>query len=770
MKNRIISILITLSVLLAQVNVFAALDYDENYGSAASSEVPSSSEIRTQMQLARDKANIDLMTEIGSKDYSQYIARTDNITVDVDENNQWRMNKEVLGIQYEFNDKYNTYYENGELKADYVEFASSDRVGKIPLIRFGGGSSSTINMMHNVGPESERTATDVVKVPGVPGLGGRGGAAAYRMGPAETLKMIYVNNPDAELLMCLSMYATPKEDVVNLAHYLLDDKDESEWGALRAADGIENPVKVWYWELENESDGWGAPRTEARIDQYVLRANEAIDAIRSVDPEAKIMVNGPTAPWGDYWGIEEYTPASWTSWHMGILPQLIERVDGISMHPYYDGYAAEFGAMYFADKVKADAQKMIEEKDIRDKSGNLKDFEIIITEHNRWVDVSKINFDFQSAMSVAHFYNLCFAREWITGATLHNLEGGWCSFWYTDSGEFVMTPTAKMHKAYLENLGDRVCEAKWIRQNDDGTIYNPDDDPYFEGNDFSVVAMPSGNHELKIFMTNKVAYRNINIHFTFKNNYTLVSETVVKAPNSATLAQTRDMEDLTTIKTTEKNIPNFSEYTTPTEGFIVLTLKTNDYIPKLGEENTSGEGVNIEAPEVTELAFSDINDSYAKNEICALYEAGVINGKGEGIFAPLDCITNAELAVFIGKCLGYKQYYGNIWKDITRNSWYEGYANAAAVENIMHGEYFNPYETVTIGNLLKIAGKICINHDAAYENGYIFGDNEFLNADTAYAINKGLASKLFQNEVDLTRTATREDAASVVYRLGRIVK
>lgn len=215
------------------------------------------------------------------------------------------MNKEVFGVEYEFVDEYDRYYENGELKRSYLDMQQSSRAGKIPVIRFGGGASAAINMIHNVGPQSQRTSTDVYKVPGVPTLGGRGGASAYRMGPAETMKMIYANNPDAELLLCLSMYATPKEDVAKLAHYLMDDKNESEWGALRAADGIENPVKVWYWELENESDGWGAPRSEARINQYVLHAKDAIEAIRSVDPDAKIMVNGPTAPWGDYWNIEE---------------------------------------------------------------------------------------------------------------------------------------------------------------------------------------------------------------------------------------------------------------------------------------------------------------------------------------------------------------------------------------------------------------------------------------------------------------------------------
>lgn len=63
----------------------------------------------------------------------------------------------------------------------------------------------------------------------------------------------------------------------------------------------------------------------------------------------------------------------------------------------------------------------------------------------------------------------------------------------------IMTPTAKLQKLYIENLGDRICKSSCLKYNDDGTVYDPTADPYFEKDDFFVMVSASGEHELKVF-------------------------------------------------------------------------------------------------------------------------------------------------------------------------------------------------------------------------------------------------------------------------------
>ena len=769
-KRRLTALLAAICCAATPLTAFAGVDFDPNDGVIEGATAPTSSELKTEMNEARKKGSKAAMKEIGSRDYSTYVAQTDNITVTVDENDMWKTNMEVFGIQYEYGDEYSRYFSNDQLNPEYVEF--TERTGAIPVLRLGGTSVMSVNFINHVGPFKDRKPTPVEKVPGCPNWT-FGGAGAYRMGVPECLKVLYQNNPNGKLLPCINIFSMTPEDITHFAQYLYDDKDESEWGALRAADGIENPVDVWYWELANEVDGWGKAREEWRINGYVKYARAAAEAIRSVNPDAKIMANGPTAPWGDFWGIEEYTPASWTSWHMGILPQLVDIIDGVAMHPYYDGYSPEFGGMYFADKLKGDVDKMVEEQDIRDKDGNLKDIEIIATEHNRYVAVGDINNDYNSAMSVAQFWNLIFQRPWFTGATLHNLDGTWCAFWMTGYGGFIMTPTAKLHKLYVENIGDRICKSSWLMYNEDGTVYDPMEDPYFLKDDFSVVVSASGEHELKVFLNNKKPYRNINVTFDFlQHDYTLVDETIFSAPNSATYPFDRETEDLVTVTKNELNIPNCTTYTTPTEGVTVLTFRTTDRLLQLGEDPAAAGDAQVgDAPEAEEAAFADIENSYAKNEITALAASGIISGRTETEFVPGENISRGELAAMLVSVLKLKTYNGSMWSDVPADAWYAGYANALYIAQVMQGDTFRAADGLSIKELMTIVGEICMKNDDTQDSGDITGNNAYLDAPSAYAVNKGLFSKLLsQGEIDTSRAAKREDAAAVMYKLSKMVK
>lgn len=150
-KIRISAVFMVFCCMLSPLSAFADnLDYSYTDGVISGSQAPTAAELREQMEEAWEKGNVQKMKEIAAADYSTYVAKTDNISVDVHESNQWRLNKEVFGVEYEFVDEYDRYYENGELKRSYLDMQQSGRAGKIPVIRFGGGASAAINMIHTM--------------------------------------------------------------------------------------------------------------------------------------------------------------------------------------------------------------------------------------------------------------------------------------------------------------------------------------------------------------------------------------------------------------------------------------------------------------------------------------------------------------------------------------------------------------------------------------------------------------------------------------------
>ncbi len=80
--------------------------------------------------------------------------------------------------------------------------------------------------------------------------------------------------------------------------------------------------------------------------------------------------------------------------------------------------------------------------------------------------------------------------------------------------------------------------------------------------------------------------------------------------------------------------------------------------------------------------FSDISDvSWAHDSIIRLYKNGIINGKGNGIFAPNDIVTREEFTVMLMRVSGMKSENGTTsFEDVLPDSWY-AQSVCAAVEN-----------------------------------------------------------------------------------------
>lgn len=755
MKNKkIIAFALALCTACAPVGAFAA---DDDYLT-----------VNSRLLEYKNEGAWGKIKNLVREDYRDIIEDSDEITVNVNENKIRKLNKEMMGVQYELGDMYGTFMESStDFKKEFKDAAS--RTSAIPVVRTGGTSSNAVNYILNVGPVGQRKATPEKRLPLMGAV--QSGSQALKMGIPEIIRAFQLTNKDVKFMPCIS-YTMSGEDANHLAHYLFDKKDESEWGALRAADGIEDPVEVFYWELGNEIDGQNNEITDARIETYTSWAIEVIEAIKKDFPEQKFIACGRTAGWMDFFRPAD-DPLQRQVWQWKMFPVLAQYVDGMSFHPYYDGHSSEY-MMRLADTCKKDMDAEVEKQQIKDENGNLKEMVVVSTESSRFSDLNITNCNYVSAVYTSHYFNNCFEREWYEGSMFHNAitSSWWCAYWTSHDGGIWLSPTVKVMNLYTDELGDRLAEATIAEP--EKIVTNPDElngtPVEYCAKDFSVLVSPNGDNELKVFITNRVQYKQRNIKFNFKNKYKLVEETVFTAPNAATISFDKASEDLTQIIKTEKNVENFSEYQMNGLGVTVLTLRTDSKIP-YKTVNETGETDISDAPEAVDSTFNDIANVYSRNEIASLAESGIINGKTETEFAPYDSISKAETAALIVRILGLQtDYKGNLWSDVPNGSWYEGAANALYIEQLMRGDRFDGGYAITVSELTEILGNYLMNKNGV-SSGEIRDDGNGLTPQESYCISMGLFSKYLQNQkLDTAHTLTRAEAADILYRFSQIAK
>lgn len=116
--------------------------------------------------------------------------------------------------------------------------------------------------------------------------------------------------------------------------------------------------------------------------------------------------------------------------------------------------------------------------------------------------------------------------------------------------------------------------------------------------------------------------------------------------------------------------------------------------------------LSFEGFRVSETAYgaapqlTDIDSSYAKGEIEELAAAGIMNGYGDGTFAPAKPITRAELAKIMTLVSGLPEQpdAAKRFSDVAEGSWYRGYIGALVAAGITQGTSattFSPDSYVT---------------------------------------------------------------------------
>lgn len=181
----------------------------------------------------------------------------------------------------------------------------------------------------------------------------------------------------------------------------------------------------------------------------------------------------------------------------------------------------------------------------------------------------------------------------------------------------------------------------------------------------------------------------------------------------------------------------------------------------------------------TKTVFKDINSNHwAAEAITKLYEMGIISGKGEGEYAPDDLVTRAEVAKLMctSAKINEEEVTIGTFTDVDSQHWAMGYIEAAFANKIVTGIGNGKYApedcttredmAVFCYRLLKIINPE--NYDTVYaKEDLIFSDSNEI-ADYALeavaAMSKlGIINGKGNNKFDPKAYCTRAEAAKIFY-------
>lgn len=178
-------------------------------------------------------------------------------------------------------------------------------------------------------------------------------------------------------------------------------------------------------------------------------------------------------------------------------------------------------------------------------------------------------------------------------------------------------------------------------------------------------------------------------------------------------------------------------------------------------------------------AFSDVVGHKNQSAIEKLVDMGIINGMGNGTFAPNQTMTRAQFCTIVVKALGIKPLESRVFSDVAAGQWYSGYVGAANTNGIVNGVgggKFNPNGTITrqeAATMVVRAAKVLGLDTAAADTNAVL--SRFSDAGTvasyakeplAYCYTSGILEG--ENAIQPTKAILRCEIAQMVYNLLKI--
>ena len=126
------------------------------------------------------------------------------------------------------------------------------------------------------------------------------------------------------------------------------------------------------------------------------------------------------------------------------------------------------------------------------------------------------------------------------------------------------------------------------------------------------------------------------------------------------------------------------------------------------------------ASDEPKTGFTDLPDEHwAKEAIDRLAEKGIVNGMGDGSFAPSREVTRAEFAAMILGCLGAeKSEYDGGFNDVSVDDWYAETVQTASELGLLNGDGgdFRPKDNITREEMAKVLLNVCSVYLKVSEN------------------------------------------------------
>lgn len=172
--------------------------------------------------------------------------------------------------------------------------------------------------------------------------------------------------------------------------------------------------------------------------------------------------------------------------------------------------------------------------------------------------------------------------------------------------------------------------------------------------------------------------------------------------------------------------------------------------------------------------FNDISNSYAKDAILQLAEKGIINGVSSGLFDPRGVILRQDFAIILAKALNLdvsKPPLIPTFSDVPADNYAYTYVEAAARAGLMNGRgggLFGEGTTLSRQDMAVIFVRALGVDTTGYAAKLTFSDKDAISEYAKDAVGYAVAARLIQgtggNTFNPKGVANRQDVASVAYK------
>ncbi|NLC03139.1 MAG: hypothetical protein GX787_02530 [Tissierellia bacterium] len=204
---------------------------------------------------------------------------------------------------------------------------------------------------------------------------------------------------------------------------------------------------------------------------------------------------------------------------------------------------------------------------------------------------------------------------------------------------------------------------------------------------------------------------------------------------------------------------------------------------ELGEatEEVEEPEVDTEEPVEVDIVFTDITEEYkyAEMAISELAKKGIINGMGNGLYAPEGEFTRAQFCKIVVESLGIEQVdYKAGFTDVKSADWFAKYVQAAVDAELFEGYPegdFMPNKVITRQEMAVVVARAAVQADKVKQekvDKFTMDKSEFEDKAevpdwaehaVAWLEAEGAFSDIANENFNPTKVVNRAEAATVVY-------